>query len=93
MLALVRRWAFVPMLIVTIISLVVNEGGSALQICFNSVAILCTYVRDRLSLSNSGCAGLATDCDRSAYLQSHARWIMWRIKLAYVRATPAASHA
>ena len=40
MIALVRRWAFLPWLLMSVVTLVVYQGGSALQVCFNSVAIL-----------------------------------------------------
>ena len=42
-LALIRRWTFVPVLIVTVVALVVNAGGSSLAICLNSIAILCAF--------------------------------------------------
>jgi hypothetical protein len=36
----VRRWMFIPVLIVSIPLLVLYKGGDALAICFNTVAIL-----------------------------------------------------
>ena len=39
-LAIVRRYTFLPMLIVAVPTVVVLQGGDALSICFNTVAVL-----------------------------------------------------
>jgi hypothetical protein len=36
----VRRWLFLPMLVLTVPFLVPYKGGDALSVCFNTIAIL-----------------------------------------------------
>ena len=36
----IRRWTFLPILVVTAPILVLNKGGDALSVCFNTVAVL-----------------------------------------------------
>ena len=42
-----RRWCFLPTLTFGIPTLVINLGGDALSVCFNTVAVLfmCAHVR------------------------------------------------
>jgi hypothetical protein len=70
-LALVRRWAFVPMLVVTVVSLVAAEGGSALQICFNSIAILCTQPSSPSPDNEFSACQPAYDCSINWKLKMH----------------------
>ena len=39
-LSIVRRYTFLPMLIMAVPAVVVAQGGDALSICFNTVAVL-----------------------------------------------------
>ena len=36
----VRRWVFLPSLVVTALALVRIKGGDALSVCFNTIAII-----------------------------------------------------
>jgi hypothetical protein len=48
---LARRWTFMPLLMILVVALVTSQGGSALDICFNTIAIL--FVRTPLNLALS----------------------------------------
>jgi hypothetical protein len=45
---LARRWAFLPILLIVVVALVVTQGGAALQVCFNTIAILFTCEVDNV---------------------------------------------
>eukprot|EP01043_Picozoa_sp_COSAG02_P052420 COSAG02_NODE_5643_length_4159_cov_7.496798_1_plen_529_part_00 len=87
---IVRRWSFLPSLSMVIVALVANQGGSALNICFNSVAMLFSCEIDNVAYRVGLPEAIRSRVEvagRFKLTASHSAFL-WRSKIVHLSLLP-----